>query len=300
MEQWGFAITSIEIVSRHLLLTWADSAALWVDQSICIFQFLWSRADLSCHDVPSWPLVSLSHQSRAQLGGASWACWVLTWPHMVCDTAVSKCSLAQAAQIALSEVGSLHLSSSCSGMHRGGEISGDISKAQLLPSVSWSLLWHRDCVLLCPAPPLLLPRKPWLLALSRNCSVHCWGSYFHVGAAFPATLSPRTQLLSDRVTRRSMILFIVPGPSIYTFGISWCAGHPWYKLSDSHCMLQYPYFKNCSVNYCNLRIRALNWIQETQFWSASVLLSNCRWDTLVFLASFLSVCRTLIAILICL
>lgn len=154
-----------------------------------------------------------------------------------------------------------------------------------------------SCVLLSPCCYHTNLMMSWLPALCRNCSMHCWGSYFHVGAAFPATLTPRTQLLSDSGQKRHDIFYSSRTIYLHFWHLLMC-WTSWYKLSDSYCTLQY--FKNCSVNHCNLSIRALNWIQETQFWFASALLTNCRWDTLVFLVSFLSLCRTLIAILICL
>lgn len=204
------------------------------------------------------------------------------------------------AEIASSEVGSLslHLSSSCSGIHGSGEISGDISKAQLLLSVSWSLLWHKDCVLSCPSLAVVTTQTSWCLGsllcaetLPRIAGVptFMWELLFqqpsHQGHSYSQTEWPEEAWYF--YSSRTIYLHF------WHFLMCWTSR---YKLSDSHCTLQY--FKNCSVNHCNLSIRALNWIQENQFWSASVLLSNCRWDTLVFLASFLFLCRTLIAILI--
>lgn len=187
-------------------------------------------------------------------------------------------------------------------MHGSDGISGDISKAWLLLSVSWSLLWHKDCVLLCPTLPLLLPHKPRdVLAL---CSVQklfraLLGFRLSCGSCFSSNpLTKDTAALRQGSQKRHDIFYSSRTINLHFWHILMC-WTSWYKLSDSHCTLQYPYFKNCSVNHCNLRIRALNWIQDTQFWSASVVLSNCRWDTLMFLASFLSLCRTLIAILIC-
>lgn len=67
----------------------------------------------------------------------------------------------------------------------------------------------------------------WLSALYRNCFARCWGSYFHVGVDFQKNRNTKdAATLSARVVRRGMIFFIVPGPSVYTSGISQSAEHP--------------------------------------------------------------------------
>lgn len=53
MGETCFSTTPIEIVSKNLLWTWADSAILWMGQGICILWFLEHRIDLSQREVPS-------------------------------------------------------------------------------------------------------------------------------------------------------------------------------------------------------------------------------------------------------
>lgn len=166
---------------------------------------------------------------------ACWASVVLTWPLMVCDTAVSKCSLAQAGfgvsrQPRLKWVPRLFTSPAavleCMEVVKSVGTFQKHSFSWVFPGACSDTRIVSSCVLLSPCCYHTNLVMSWLPALCRNCSMHCWGSYFHVGPAFPATLTPRTQLLSDRVARRGMIFFMVPGPSIYTFGVSWCAEHP--------------------------------------------------------------------------
>lgn len=158
-----------------------------------------------------------------------------TWPLMACDTAVSVPwhRLALVCWDSLVWSGflvSVHLSGSCSGMHESDEISGDVSKAQLLLSVSWSLLWHKDCVLLCPALPLLLPHKP--RDVLAPCSVQklfhaLLGFLLSCGSCFSSNPHTKdTAMLRQSGQKRHDIFYGSRTIYLHFLGTSWCAECP--------------------------------------------------------------------------
>lgn len=92
------------------------------------------------------------------------------------------------------------------------------------------------CVLLSPCCHTNLV-MPWLSAQSWNCCTHCWGSYFHMGAASEKSLMLRVQLLAATALRRGTIFFIICGPCMHTLDISLSAEHVDLN-SVSHCTFQ--------------------------------------------------------------
>lgn len=190
------------------------TAVLWVDQSICIFQFLKQRTDLSCHDVPSsllpWSLVYLSPQDRVQpaepVGFWHDPSWSVTqqWENVPWHRLALMCrdSLVWSGFLVSSPLKQLFWNS-WKWWNQWGHFKSTASPECFLePALTQGLCPLVSLSRRCYHTNLVMS---WLPALCRNSSTHCWGSYFHVGAAFPATLTPRTQLLSDRVARRGMI-----------------------------------------------------------------------------------------------
>ena len=245
--------------------------------------------------LPAQQAAGLSYQFRAQHKVDSQAYWGPIWPYVVHGTAMSKCFLAQAgfcsaADSLLSEAGSssVDLSSSCSGIAQKSCNQWGHFKSIASP-VCFLELALTQVSSLCPTLPLLLPHKPRDdLALCTVQKLFCalLGTLLSCGSCF--SKNPNTTdaaALSQSGQKRHDIFHSSWTIYLHFWHFPVCRTS-WYKLSDSHCTLQYPYFKNCSANHCNLWTRALNWMQETQFWSVSALLSNCRRDTLEFLAFF--------------
>lgn len=165
----------------------------------------------------------------------SWAYWGPIWPYTVCGTAANKCFLAQAgfccaADSLLSEVGSLSLdlSSSCSGIAQKWWNKWGHFKSKCFPCVFPGAC--SDTSILCESfSPLAVTTQTswWLGSLHCTETVLCVaGTLLSCGSCFSKTLTPRMQLRSARVVRRGMIFFIVPGPSMQSFGISQCTEHP--------------------------------------------------------------------------